>query len=218
MGNQHTKGQTKSLVEYSEMQFYKQERKVSDLDFADDIALLENDMFGSQKQLEKYSTNAEKVGLITHEEKTVFITRNNESDIKLTLSGRELKRVDDFKYLGSYVGSTEKDIEARIGLAWSAFDKLREVLTSPKLPIKLRTEIFNASCVSVLLYGCESWTLTEELSSKVDIFTRTIYRIMLGVSQSETHMTNKDLYNTVNQQPTSLHCSIGQCIQNYTHL
>ena len=76
MGNQHTKGQTKSLVEYSEMQFYKQERKVSDLDFADDIALLENDMFGSQKQLEKYSTNAEKVGLITHEEKTVFITRN----------------------------------------------------------------------------------------------------------------------------------------------
>ena len=27
---------------------------------------------------------------------------------------------------------------------------------------------------------------------------------MLGVSQSETHMTNKELFNTVNQKPNSL--------------
>ena len=130
-----------------------------------------------------------------------------------------MNKVEDFKYLGSYVGSTEKDIDARIGLAWSAFDKLREILTAPKLPIRLRTQVFNASCVSVLLYGCESWTMTEELSTKLDIFTRTIYRIMLGVSQSETHMTNKELYKLVNQHPTSLEIRkrqlsfIGHCLR-----
>ena len=87
---------------------HKQERKVADLDFADDIALLESEVSRSQKQLETYSANAEKVGLITHEEKTVYMVRNNDPDVKLTLSGRELNKVKDFKYLGSYVGSTEK--------------------------------------------------------------------------------------------------------------
>ena len=42
---------------------------------------------------------------------------------------------------------------------------------------------------------------------------------MLGVSQSETHMTNKELYKTVNQQPTSLEIRkrqlsfVGHCLR-----
>ena len=42
---------------------------------------------------------------------------------------------------------------------------------------------------------------------------------MLGVSQSETHMTNKELYKLVNQHPTSLGIRkrqlsfIGHCLR-----
>ena len=51
---------------------------------------------------------------------------------KLVIDGEEIAIVDDFKYLGSYVGSTEHDINVRIGLAWTAFAKLKKILRSPK--------------------------------------------------------------------------------------
>ena len=43
----------------------------------------------------------------------------------LTIKGQPINIVEDFKYLGSYVGSTERDVKVRIGLAWAAFAKLK---------------------------------------------------------------------------------------------
>ena len=45
----------------------------------------------------------------------------------LAIKGQPINIVDDFKYLGSYVGSTERDVKVRIGLAWTAFDKLKSI-------------------------------------------------------------------------------------------
>ena len=45
--------------------------------------------------------------------------------------GKEIAIVDEFKYLGSYVGSTEKDVDARTCLAWIAFAKLKPILRAP---------------------------------------------------------------------------------------
>ena len=96
--------------------------------------------------------------------------------------------------LTSYIRSSERDIEMRIGLTWGAFEKLRHILTSPKIDLKFRMRIFNAACIPVLLYGCESWTLTETSSENLNSLVRTFYRIICGIRQSETHMTNEKLY------------------------
>jgi ribosomal 50S subunit-associated protein YjgA (DUF615 family) len=64
-----------------------------------------------------------------------------------------------------------------------------------------RMRIFNAACVSILLYGCETWTLTQKLEEKLNIFVRKLYRIMLNVKQAEAHMTNEELYKRAGQQP-----------------
>jgi len=144
---------------------------------------------------------------------------NDQTEYKINLNGEELAKVDDFKYLGSYVGSTESDITARIGLTWSAFNSLKTILTSRSLSIGLRMRIFNASCISILLYGCETWTLTEELSDKLDVFARTIYRIILGINQSDSHVTNEELYEMVRQHPISQEIRkrqlsfIGHCLR-----
>lgn len=54
--------------------------------------------------------------------------------------------------------------------------------------------LFSTACVSVLLYVCETWVLTEMLMKKLDVFARTCYRIMLGIRQSDDHMKNEELY------------------------
>ena len=48
----------------------------------------------------------------------------------LQMDGEPIEIVDEFKYLGSYMGSTEKDVKMCIALAWEAFAKLEPVLTS----------------------------------------------------------------------------------------
>ncbi|CAF0847644.1 unnamed protein product [Brachionus calyciflorus] len=95
--------------------------------------------------------------------------------------------------------SSEQDIEMGIGLMWTAFEKLRHILTSSKLDLKLRMRIFNAACIPVLLYGCESWTLIEASSDSLNCLVRTFYRIICGIKQSETHKINEELYKIVKQ-------------------
>ena len=81
----------------------------------------------------------------------------------LVIKGQRIKIVDDFKYLGSYVGSTERDVKVRIGLAWPAFAKVKSILRSPKVKLNFKIRLFKAACISILLYGCVSWIVTEAL-------------------------------------------------------
>ena len=81
---------------------------------------------------------------------------------QLVIMGQQIKIVDYFKYLGSYVGSTERDAKVcwMIGLAWAAFAKLKSILKSPKPKLDFKICLFKAACISILLYVCESWMLT----------------------------------------------------------
>ena len=79
----------------------------------------------------------------------------------IAIKGQPIKIFDDFKYLGSYVGSTERDVKARIGIALAAFAKPKSILRSLKVKLNFKIHLFKAACISILLYGCDTWILTE---------------------------------------------------------
>ncbi len=85
-----------------------------------------------------------------------------------------------------YIGSTEKDVKNRIGLAWAAFAKLKPILTSYKTKAPLKMRLFDAACISNLLYGCESWLLSSELTNKLYVIAGTCYRIILGSTRDRS--------------------------------
>ena len=67
------------------------------------------------------------MGLFLNTKKTKAMAFNQKETSKLaTLTGDDIEIVTDFKYLGSYVGSSEKDICIRISLAWQAMDKMKK--------------------------------------------------------------------------------------------
>ena len=109
----------------------------------------------------------------------------------LVIKDQPVNIVDDFKYLVSYVGFTEHDVQVRIGLAWAAFAKLKSILRSPKQKMNFKVCLFKAACVSILLYDCETWILTEAFTEKLKIIARTCYRIMLGIKEPRDHVTNE---------------------------
>ena len=104
---------------------------VNDLDFADDIALLENDRSACQAQLTNTSKRANQVGLYINYKKTEIMKTTSE-DAKITVDGHDIKYVNNFKYLGSMMLSSESDFLVRRGQAWSAFDKMKTIWRSKK--------------------------------------------------------------------------------------
>ena len=106
------------------------------------------------------------MGLHVNSHKTEFMCLNQKGDIS-TLDGTSLKLVDKFTYLGSSVSSTEKDIDTRQPKAWTALDRLL-IIWKSNLTDKMKRSFFQAAVVSILLYGCTTWTLTKWLEKKLD--------------------------------------------------
>ena len=94
------------------------------------------------------------------------------------LDGSSLKLVDKFTYQGSSVLSTEKDIDTRLTKVWTAIDKL-SIIWKSDLSDKMKRSFFQAAVVSILLYGCTTWTLTKRLEKKLDSnYTRMLLAIL----------------------------------------
>ena len=117
---------------------------INDLDFADDIVLLENCIEIANRQLESLRAEAARVGLVINEKKTEVMTFNidqassNSSGSGVYLSGVELTKVDNFRYLGSMMKSTTSDFEHRRGLAWSAFGSMERIWKAKHLDLALK--------------------------------------------------------------------------------
>ena len=99
---------------------------------------------------------------------------------------------DKFTYLGSSVSSTEKDIDTRLTKAWTAIDRL-SIIWKSDLTDKMKRSFFQAAVVSILLYGCTTWTLTKRLERKLDGNYIRMLRAVLNKSWRQ-HPTRLQLY------------------------
>ena len=109
-----------------------------------------------------------------------------------TLDGTSLKLVDKFTYLGSSVSSTEKDIDKRLTKAWIANDRL-SIIWKSDLTYKMKRSFFQAAVVSILLYGCTTWTVTKRQEKKLDGNYTRMLRAILNKSRRQ-HPTRHQLY------------------------
>ena len=82
---------------------------ITDVDYADDIALLANTPAQAETLLHCLERAAAGIGLHINADKTEYMCFNQRSNIS-TLKGGPLKLLEKFTYLGSSVSSTEKSI------------------------------------------------------------------------------------------------------------
>ena len=133
---------------------------IADTDFADDIALLADAVKEAQELLTSVETECKKVGLGINGPKTKALAYNIENPQPLhTSDGTALEYKDDFKYLGAWVDQSAKDIAVRKALAWKALNGMQKIWAS-SMNTELKKRFFLATVESILLYGCETWSLT----------------------------------------------------------
>ena len=97
--------------------------------FADDIALISEEVNQAQEFLTRVETESARIGLHLNAKKTKIMEFNQDSPSQIfSKDGTPIKVVDNFKYLGSWLGSSYKDFEIRKALAWTACHKIVENL------------------------------------------------------------------------------------------
>ena len=83
---------------------------------------------------------------------------------QLTVNGQQINVMKSFKYLGVYMTSTfsdTTDISARIQAATKAHGRLWKLWSSKKATRHLKTQVFKAIIMPVLMYAAGTWMVTQ---------------------------------------------------------
>ena len=166
-------------------------KTITDADYAVDIALLANSPNQAETLLHSLERAAAGIELHVNAHKIEFMCFNQKGDIS-TRDGTSLKLIDKFTFLGSSVSSTEKDIDTRLTKVWTAIDRF-SIIWKFNLTDKMKRSFFQASVVSILLYGCTTWKLTKRLEKKLDGNYTRMLRAILNKSWQQ-HPTRRQLY------------------------
>ena len=122
-----------------------EDQKLSDLDFADDIAALSYNTQDLQEFVNAIGETAGGLGLVISNKKTKHMLAGEHHPLHDVFIGQEkIDTVDDFTYLGSSInnqGEMTKEINCRIGKASAAFNQLNKIWLSKNGLTKDQTPI-----------------------------------------------------------------------------
>ncbi|XP_044166901.1 uncharacterized protein LOC122950945 [Acropora millepora] len=167
---------------------------VTDLDFADDdLAIVTEDVQHGQEILRALEDAAAEVGLIINCKKTKVLACGKIPPFSITLrDDSPIEHVSGFKYHGSWIRTSDKDISIRKALATKACKNLPRVWKSP-LSTEHRLRLFRAIVEAVLLLGFETWTVNQEMLDRLNGCYTRLLRIAHNVDWT-AHARNSFLY------------------------
>jgi hypothetical protein len=176
----------KSLTGFSGVRVSPHEA-ITDLDYADDIAILAENSTEMQCVLERIDKIARSVGLKINAAKSKVFSSSGRSnnDIAIIINGEEIEEVDNFKYLGSTIlpnGQSANEIPNRIDAARKVFFQLRKSLWNRReIRLDTKIKVFKATVRTILLYGCETWPMRQEDERRLSVFDHWCLRSILRV-------------------------------------
>ena len=79
-------------------------------------------------------------------------------------------------------GGTEEDVARRIKKANGAFAQLYPVWRNLNIPKEIKIRIFNVNVKSVLLYVCETWKTTNQITRRQQILLNKCLRWIMNIN------------------------------------
>ena len=101
------------------------------------------------------------------------------------IDGETIETVRDFIFLGSKItadGDCSHEIKRRLLLRRKAMTNLDSILKIRDIPLPTKVHLVKAMVFLVVMYGCESWTITKVECQRIDAFELWCWRRLLRVS------------------------------------
>ena len=172
---------------------------ISALLYADDTALLASSYHDLCLMIKVLDEVTQEWGLTISIPKTkIMVWQAPKDEVRETmiLRGEVVDEVEEFKYLGSVFtseGGDIRDVDVRISRAWAAFHKLKKRVWRQKaFSIATKIKVYKMTVVPTILYGAESWTLSEVEEERLETTQMRMLRSIMRISLKE-HKTNVEI-------------------------
>ena len=96
------------------------------------------------------------------------VVERQQQEAAVSLNGKRLKNVFEFKYLGnSFQADADRRhaLRVRMAIANVRFTEGRKVWKSSKVSMQHKLRMFQSGVVSVIEYGCEVWMMTSSVQA-----------------------------------------------------
>ena len=166
-------------------------RSVNNIRYADDTVLIADSEEKLLSLLQRVHIASEEKGLSINVAKTecMVMTKGKERvRCELNLNGERIKQVDQFCYLGSWITADvrcEREIKYRIEEAKRAFNEMRTLFKNRNLSLESRKRMVKTYVWSILLYGCETWTISRSMEKRLEAAEMWMWRRVLNVSWTQ---------------------------------
>ena len=113
---------------------------LTNLRFADDVALTTNNITEMEEQLSRLNKNCKNIGLKMHKGKTKYMTNfQNDQEIHIeSEKNRKSHQLQVFRTNDLFKRHHKKEVTCRIRAGWSCFGKNREIFQDDKMPLSLK--------------------------------------------------------------------------------
>ena len=91
--------------------------------------------------------------------------------------------MEKFRYLGVTVTNTNvicEEIKRKINMGNACYYSLEKILSSRLLSKKLKVKAYKTIILPVVLYGCETWSLTLREELRLRVFENKVLRKIFG--------------------------------------
>ncbi|KAK3523202.1 hypothetical protein QTP86_021761 [Hemibagrus guttatus] len=155
--------------------------------FADDIVICSESREQVEENLERWRFALERRGMKVSGSKTEYMCVNErEGSGTVRLQGEEVKKVQEFKYLGSTVqsnGECGKKVKKRVQTGWNGWRKVSGVLCDQKISARIKGKVYRTVVRPAMLYGLETVSLRKRQESELEVAQLKMLRFSLGVTR-----------------------------------
>ena len=158
------------------------ERNINNLRYADDTTLTAESEEEQKSLLMKVKEEGEKVGLKLNIQKTKIMASSPITSWEI--DGETVETVANFIFLGSKItagGDCSHEIKRHLLLGMKVMTNLDSILKSRHITLSTKVHLVKAMVFPVVMYGCESWTIKEAESQRIDAFELCYWRRLLRV-------------------------------------
>ena len=146
------------------------------LAYADDVNILGGSIHTLKENAEALVAATRETGLEVCADKTKYtvMSRNQNAgrNHSVRIDNRTFERVEEFKYLGTTLtnqNSILEEIKSRLRSGNACYHLVQNLLYSRLLPKNLEIKIHRTIILPVVLYGCETWSLTLREERKLRV-------------------------------------------------
>ena len=157
--------------------------------FADDIVICSETMEQVEEKLERWRFALERRGMKVSHSKTEYMCVNErDTSGRVRLQGEEIKKVEDFKYLGTTVqsnGECGKEVKKRAQAGWNGWRKVSGVMCDRRVLTKMKGKVYKIVVRPAMLFGLKTVPLRKRQEAELEVAEMKMLRFSLGVTKMD---------------------------------